>query len=402
MKRFVHPLLLLLARATQKELVQMVEYLKAENRMLRSRLPKRIEATPAERAKLLKLGVRLGSKIKEVITIVHPRTFARWLIESRSGKKPRKRGRPRKPEQIRQLILEMAKATGWGYRRILGELKKLRIYNMSRTTVKRLLQDNGFDPGPKRGYGSWAEFIERHFKTVWATDFFTKTVWTMRGPVTYYVLFFIHLHTRRVHIAGMTPNPDGDWMAQAARNMSMIFAEEKPEFQPTHIIRDRDTKFTDQFCATLETDGIDFRPIPPRSPNLNPYAESWVGRIKAECLNHFIVFGENHLRSIIKEWVSYYHRCASAPRSRQRADRYRTATTCTAPRVPLRRRRLPRVTRRVAETLRTARSVRGHAGPSWNPVSQRATATVFPILHFTFHLSCPPLEGGKRSRFSSS
>jgi putative transposase len=308
MKRFVHPLLLLLARATEKELVQMVEYLKAENRMLRSRLPKRIEATPAERARLLKLGARLGSKLKEVISIVHPRTFARWLSESESGKKPRKRGRPRKPEQIRQLILDMAKATGWGYRRILGELKKLRIYNISRTTVKRLLQDNGFDPGPKRGYGSWAEFIERHFKTVWVTDFFTKTVWTMRGPVTYYILFFIHLHTRRVHIAGMTPNPDGDWMALAARNMSMIFAEEKPEFQPTHIIRDRDTKFTHQFCSVLETDGIEFRPIPPRSPNLNPYAESFVGRVKAECLNHFIVFGENHLRHILKEWVSYYHR----------------------------------------------------------------------------------------------
>ena len=103
-------------------------------------------------------------------------------------------------------------------------------------------------------------------------------------------------------------NSFDDWMALAARNMSMIFAEEKPEFQPTHIIRDRDTKFTDQFCAVLETDGIDFRPIPPRTPNLNPYAESWVGRIKAECLNHFIVFGENHLRHILKEWVSYYHR----------------------------------------------------------------------------------------------
>jgi putative transposase len=306
MKRFVHPLLLLLARATQKELVKTVEYLKAENRMLRSKLPQCIDVTPAERAKLLKLGIRLGAKIKEVISIVHPRTFARWLSESKSGAKPRKRGRPRKPEQIRQLILDMAKATGWGYRRILGELKKLRIYSISRTTAKRLLQDNGFDPGPKRGYGSWVEFIERHIKTVWATDFFTKTVWTMRGPVTYYVLF---LHTRRVHIAGMTPNPNGDWMAQVERSMSMVFSEEKPEFQPTHIIRDRDTKFTDQFCAVLETDGIEFRPIPPRSPNLNPYAESWVGRIKAECLNHFIVFGENHLWHIVNEWVSYYHKC---------------------------------------------------------------------------------------------
>jgi putative transposase len=176
MKRFVHPLLLLLARATDKDLVQLVKYLKTENRILRNKLPKRIEVTPAERAKLLKLGVRLGSKIKEVITIVHPRTFARWLSESTSDVKPRKRGRPRTPEQIRQLIIEMAKDSGWGYERIVGELKKLRIYSVSRATVSRVLQENGFDPGPKRGRGSWHDFIQRHIKTVWATDFFTKTV----------------------------------------------------------------------------------------------------------------------------------------------------------------------------------------------------------------------------------
>ncbi len=116
MKRFLHPLLLLLARATEKELVQMVEYLRTENRILRSKLPKRIEVTPAERAKLLKLGIRLGSAIKQVITIIHPRTFARWLAESKSGAKPRKRGQPRKPEQVRQLVVEIAKATGWSYR----------------------------------------------------------------------------------------------------------------------------------------------------------------------------------------------------------------------------------------------------------------------------------------------
>lgn len=88
----------------------------------------------------------------------------------------------------------------------------------------------------------------------------------------------------------------------------MVFAEEKPECRPTHIIRDRDTKFTDQFCEILKTDGIEFRPTPPRSPTSNSYAEAWVGRIKAECLNHFIVFGENHLRHILKEWVCYYHK----------------------------------------------------------------------------------------------
>jgi putative transposase len=309
MKRFVHPLLLLLARATEKELVQMIEYLKAENQVLRKRLPKRIEVTAAERAKLVRLGVRLGSKIKAIITIVHPRTFARWLNESASGRKRRKRGRPRKPEEICKLILDIARNTGWGCGKILGELKKLRIYNVSSATVSRVLKDNGFDdPGPKRDYGSWYDFIQRHVKTVWATDFFTKEVWTIRGPVTYYVLFFIHLHTRRVHIAGMTPNPDGAWMAQVARNMSMIFAEEKPEFRPTHIVHDRDEKYTEGFRSILKTDGINFRPIPPRAPNMNPFAEVWVGRTKAECLNHFIVFGENHLRHILKEWVSYYHK----------------------------------------------------------------------------------------------
>jgi hypothetical protein len=134
------------------------------------------------------------------------------------------------------------------------------------------LQEHGFDPGPKRGRGTWHEFVQRHIKTLWATDFLTKTVWTLRGPVTYYILFFIHLHTRRVHIAGMTHDPDGIWVAQMARNMSMVFAAECAESQPTHIIRDRDSKFTAQFCSILEADGIEFRPIPPRAPNLNPFA----------------------------------------------------------------------------------------------------------------------------------
>ena len=101
MTRLLHPLLLLLARATEKELVLQIEYLREENRILRSKLPKRISVTTAERARLMKLGVRLGSAIKELITIVHPRTFARWISEGKSKRKRRKRGRPREPEEIR-------------------------------------------------------------------------------------------------------------------------------------------------------------------------------------------------------------------------------------------------------------------------------------------------------------
>lgn len=307
MTQLIHPLLLLIARATEKELVQYVEYLKTPNRILRSKLPKRIKVMPAERARLIKLGSRLGGAINELITIVHPRTFARWISDGQASLKPRKRGRPRKPEEIRNLIVQMASDTGWGYRRILGELRKLGIRNVSRSTVSRLLIEHGFDPGPKRGRGTWHDFVQRHIRTIWATDFFTKTVWTLRGPVTYYVLFFIHIHTRRVHIAGMTPNPDATWMAQQARNMSMIFDDEPVERRPTHIIRDRDTKFTSEFCAMLEDDGIEFCPIAPLSPNMNPFAESWIQRTKHEVLNHFIAFGEEHLRHLLREWLFYYH-----------------------------------------------------------------------------------------------
>jgi putative transposase len=251
--------------------------------------------------------VRLGSAIKELITIVHPRTFARWLSEAKTGIQRRKRGRPRKPDEIRQVVIGMATESGWGYRRIFGELKKLGIRFVSRSTISRILIENGFDPGPKRAKGTWRDFVERHFKTLWATDLFTKTVMTLRGPVTFYVLFFIHVHSRRVHLAGVTPNPDGRWMAQVARNMSMVFAEEPDESKPTHIIRDRDTKFTAQFCSILETDGIEFRPTPRRSPNLNPFAEAWVQKTKHEVLNHFIVFGENHLRRILAARLEHYH-----------------------------------------------------------------------------------------------
>jgi putative transposase len=91
--------------------------------------------------------------------------------------------------------------------------------------------------------------------------------------------------------------------------MSMIFDEEPDEYKPTYIVRDRDRKFTTQFCAILEDHGVEFRPIPPLSPNLNPFAEAWVQRTKHEVLNHFIVFGERHLRHLLQEWHAYYHAC---------------------------------------------------------------------------------------------
>jgi putative transposase len=195
---------------------------------------------------------------------------------------------------------------GWGQRRIHGELLKLGIRCLATSSVARILKENGFDPGPKRGQGTWHEFVQRHLKTLWACDFFTTTIWTLRGPVACYVLFFVHVSTRRVHLAGISPNPNGRWMVQQALSLREFF-DAQGEFRPTHIVRDRDSKFTRQFCETLESAGIAFRPTPPRSPNMNPFAETWVRCIKQECLNHFLIFGQRHLTYLIEEYLAHFH-----------------------------------------------------------------------------------------------
>jgi putative transposase len=147
----------------------------------------------------------------------------------------------------------MARETGWGYRRILGELKKLHI-KVSRATVARILKENGFDLGPKRSRETWGEIVKLHMKTLCATDFFTQTVWTLGGPVVYYVLFFIHIESRRVPLAGMTPNPNEVWMVQQARNLSAFF-DEQGDIKPTHIIRDRDINLRRNFVPSSKTRG---------------------------------------------------------------------------------------------------------------------------------------------------
>ncbi|HUY88178.1 MAG TPA: hypothetical protein VMV10_05565 [Pirellulales bacterium] len=116
--------------------------------------------------------------------------------------------------------LKIARETGAGYTKILGELKKLGINGVSRSTVVNILKEQGLDPGPKRGEGAWDGFVKRHAETLWATDSFSKKVWTKSGLVEFFVLFFINVATRRVHIAAMTPLSNSVWMAQQARKKS--------------------------------------------------------------------------------------------------------------------------------------------------------------------------------------
>ena len=317
MKWFMHPLLELIANATEIELAKYVEYLKVENQILRDRLPKNIQTTEAERDKLLKVGKPLGHKIKKLISIVSPRTFLRWVeAEAASNRETKKAPEPetkkstkggnRKPDEIHDLVLKLRKETGWGAGRIKGELYRLGYQNIARATINRILRHHGFKPEPPGDPdNTWANFLRRHASTLWACDFFTKQVLTMRGWIDYYVLFFIHLETRQVHILGVTANPNNEWMKQQARNLCVFFGDlDKP---PEYIIHDADTKFTRDFREMLKSEGIKPVRIGPRRPNQNSVAERFVRTIKEECLSRFLVFGEDHLRYLVEQFVDYYH-----------------------------------------------------------------------------------------------
>ena len=152
---------------------------------------------------------------------------------------------------------------------------------------------------------TWKEFIRTHMHMLTATDFFTTEVWTKSGLVTYYVLFFIRVATRRVHVAGMTPNPDAAWMAQIARNVSM--ADDGFLKPGQYLLHDRDSKFSEAFGDTLRAAGVKPGKLPAQSPNLNAFAERWVRSVKSECLDKVILFGEASLRRTLSEYVAHYH-----------------------------------------------------------------------------------------------
>ncbi len=200
MPRYYPHLLKTLLNTDEHHLRAKVQFLKAENEILRSRLPKQIRTTPAERARLIRLSKPLGSTIIELITVVSPRTFTRWMSSGGAkGKRiaRKKTGRRQVPEPIQRLVLRIAEETGAGYTKIRGELKKLGI-RISRKTIKNILKRNGMTPDPHRGEGKWDQFLKMHIQTLWACDFICANVWALKGLRQYWMVLFIHLGSRRI------------------------------------------------------------------------------------------------------------------------------------------------------------------------------------------------------------
>ncbi len=208
---------------------------------------------------------------------------------------------------IADLTVRMARENPrWGYTRIQGALKNLG-HRVGRTTIANVLKRNGIDPAPERGKNmTWGQFLKVHWDVLAAADFFTVEVWAPRGLVTFYVFFVIELATRRIEIVGITPGPNEGWMMQVGRNLTDPidgFLAEKEL-----LILDRDSKYSAAFRDLLIGSGVEIVRLPPRSPNLNAYAERFVRSIKDECLSRVVFFGERSLRKATREYAAHYHR----------------------------------------------------------------------------------------------
>ena len=294
-----------------QELLLKNEYLVAENRILKAHIRGRLRLSDGEKATLAEIAKRVGRKaLTQIARVAKPDTILAWyrslVARKFDGSKQRAaRGRRRVGQEVEDLVVKLARSNaGWGYDRIVGALANLG-HSVSDQTVGNILRRRGVPPASERGKSTtWKDFIRSHMSVLAGTDFFTAEVLTWRGLVTYYVLFFIHLDTRRVSIAGITEHPESVWMEQMGRHVTWEgwgFLQDR-----RYLLHDRDTKFSESFRDTVMAGGVKPLKLPARSPNLNSFAERWVRSVKEECLSKLVLFGEGSLRRAVGDYAAHY------------------------------------------------------------------------------------------------
>jgi hypothetical protein len=305
----------MLAYALNERMARKAEYLCEENRVLKESIraatgKTRIPLTDEQRRRLATKGKALTpAEREECCQIVRPSTILAWfrklVARKYDSSQVRRPGRPRKANQIRELVLRVAAENpGWGYTKIRDALRGLKV-DIGRTTVANILAEASIEPAPERTRKrTWKQFLGRHWETLYACDFFAVETLGLFGTVRHMVFFVIELKSRAVHVAGIRIDPDGAWMLQVARNLM----DPVDGFlrNATHLIHDRDPLFTKAWTALLESSGVKCVPIPASSPNCNPYAERFVKTIRTECLDEFVIFGERHLRYLVGTFVDHY------------------------------------------------------------------------------------------------
>jgi putative transposase len=276
--------------------------LRHEVRILRRGNPKPTMTWP-ERAVLAALA-RLLPKVLRGRRIVTPGTLLRWhkRMVVAKWRQPKPPGRPPVSDGITALILRLARENRqWGVVRIQGELRRLG-HRVAASTIRKILRSNRIPPPTLRD-DAWRTFIRAHARTLLATDFFHIDCAVTLTRL--YVFFVIELESRRVHLLGITEHPTATWATQLARELAWRLEDSGSRF--THLIRDRDAKFTDAFDAVSNAIDINIVKTAPQTPRMNAYAERFVRTVRAGCTDRMLIAGQRHLRLVLDEFIKHYN-----------------------------------------------------------------------------------------------
>jgi putative transposase len=292
-------------RAKDAEILALRHQVLVLERQLRG---EKVRFTPADRALLAALLHRLPRAVLcGIRLLVRPETVLRWhrdLLARRHARVSRRKrvGRPPTVRSVRVLVLRLAREnSGWGYRRIHGELLVLGI-TVAASTVWEILKQAGIDPAPERTSVSWATFLRSQAEAILAADFFEAV--TLTGT-RMYVLAVIEHATRRVRILGATAHPTAAWVTQAARNLVMDLQD--AGCRARFLIRDRDGKYPDLFDAILADTGITVVLSGVRIPRMNAIMERWIQSCRRELLDRMLVWNQAHLLHALRQYERHYN-----------------------------------------------------------------------------------------------